>query len=45
MPFEILERRPGNIASSYADVSKAKQELGWTAQHSRYCDVQGCLAT
>lgn len=32
LPYEIVERRPGDIAESYADVSKAKQELGWTAK-------------
>jgi UDP-glucose 4-epimerase len=25
-------RRPGDIASAYADASKAKNELGWTAK-------------
>lgn len=32
IPYKIVERRPGDIASSYADASKAKQELGWEAQ-------------
>lgn len=32
VPYEIVERRPGDIASCYADASKAKQELGWTAK-------------
>lgn len=32
IPFEITERRPGDIASCYADVSKAEQELGWSAK-------------
>jgi len=31
VPYEIVERRPGDIASCYADASKAKRELGWTA--------------
>ncbi|MGO4179668.1 UDP-glucose 4-epimerase GalE [Paenibacillus sp. TAF43_2] len=31
-PYEIVDRRPGDIASCYADASKAKQELGWTAK-------------
>ncbi len=31
IPYEIVERRPGDIASCYADPSKAKAELGWTA--------------
>jgi UDP-glucose 4-epimerase len=32
IPYEIVERRPGDIAESYADVSKAEKELGWTAK-------------
>lgn len=32
IPYEIVERRPGDIASCYADVSKAKRELDWTAK-------------
>lgn len=31
VPYEIVGRRPGDIAVSYADVSKAKRELGWEA--------------
>lgn len=30
--YEIIDRRPGDIASCYADVSKAEQELGWMAK-------------
>jgi UDP-glucose 4-epimerase len=33
IPFEFVDRRPGDIASCYASVSKAEQELGWTAEH------------
>ena len=29
IPYEIADRRPGDVASSYADVSKAGVELGW----------------
>ncbi|WP_027108695.1 UDP-glucose 4-epimerase GalE [Lacticigenium naphthae] len=29
IPYEIVEPRAGDIASSYADVSKAKEELNW----------------
>ena len=29
IPYDIVERRPGDVASSYADVSKAATELGW----------------
>ncbi|MCM3586982.1 UDP-glucose 4-epimerase GalE [Mesobacillus maritimus] len=32
VPYEIIDRRPGDIASCYADASKAKRELGWTAK-------------
>lgn len=32
IPYKIYKRRPGDIASCYADPSKAQQELGWTAQ-------------
>ncbi len=32
IPYEIVDRRPGDIAASYADVSKAKRELGWEAK-------------
>jgi UDP-glucose 4-epimerase len=32
VPYEIVDRRLGDIASCYADASKAKRELGWTAK-------------
>ncbi|MCD5413495.1 MAG: GDP-mannose 4,6-dehydratase, partial [Clostridiales bacterium] len=32
VPYEIVDRRPGDIASCYADASKAKNELGWIAK-------------
>lgn len=32
VPYEVVARRPGDIAACYADTSKAKQELGWTAK-------------
>lgn len=31
IPYEIVDRRPGDIASCYAEVSKANNELGWKA--------------
>lgn len=31
IPYKIFDRRPGDIASCYADTSKAQQELGWKA--------------
>lgn len=32
IPYEIVARRPGDIAECYADASKAKRELDWTAK-------------
>ena len=32
IPYEICERRPGDIATCYADASKAKTEMGWEAK-------------
>ena len=32
IPYEIVERRPGDIAECYADPSKAYNELGWKAE-------------
>lgn len=31
IPYEIVERRPGDTATSYADPAKAASELGWHA--------------
>ena len=32
VPFKIVDRRPGDIATCYADPSKAFKELGWKAE-------------
>ena len=32
IPYRIVGRRPGDIAETYADPSKARGELGWAAQ-------------
>jgi len=32
IPYSIKPRRAGDIATCYSDASKAKEELGWTAQ-------------
>jgi UDP-glucose 4-epimerase len=32
IPYTIVERRPGDIAATYADPTKAKDELKWTAK-------------
>lgn len=34
IPYEIVDRRPGDIAICYADVTKARRELGWIAKRS-----------
>ncbi len=32
VPYEIIGRRPGDIATCFADASKAEKELGWKAE-------------
>jgi UDP-glucose 4-epimerase len=34
IPYRIVGRRPGDVAASYADPSRAQAELGWVAQRS-----------
>lgn len=34
IPYEIVERRPGDIAVGYADPTKAKELLDWEAKYS-----------
>lgn len=34
VPFKIVDRRPGDVASCYASPSKAESELGWKATKS-----------
>ena len=31
IPYEIVDRRPGDVAECYADPTKAREELGWSA--------------
>lgn len=40
VPYEIVARRPGDIAACYADPSLAKTVLGWQAKHDivRMCE-------
>lgn len=33
IPFEIVDRRPGDIGACYADATRAKELLGWTATY------------
>ncbi|MED2972877.1 UDP-glucose 4-epimerase GalE [Fictibacillus sp. B-59209] len=32
IPYKVVDRRPGDVAVSYADPTKAKEELGWEAE-------------
>ncbi|CDR30483.1 UDP-glucose 4-epimerase [Acholeplasma oculi] len=32
IPYEIVDRRPGDLATVYADVNKAKKELNWQTE-------------
>lgn len=34
IPYEVVARRPGDVAASYADVTLAREELGWQAHRS-----------
>ena len=34
LPYEIAPRRPGDIATCYADPAKSREVLGWTAEKS-----------
>jgi len=34
IPYQVVERRPGDVARCYADASKAKEKLGWAAEKS-----------
>lgn len=34
VPYEIVERRPGDVAANWANVDKAAHELGWRAARS-----------
>lgn len=34
IPYEIVDRRPGDLATVFADVGRAEQELSWKARRS-----------
>ncbi len=34
IPFKVMDRRPGDAATSYADPSKANRELNWSANRT-----------
>ena len=40
IPYEIVARRPGDVAACYADPALAREKLGWTARHDlqRMCE-------
>jgi UDP-glucose 4-epimerase len=33
IPYEVVERRPGDIAECYANINYAKDKLGWKAEY------------
>ena len=33
IPYKIVSRRPGDIATCYSDATKANRELGWQAEY------------
>ena len=34
VPYEVVPRRPGDIATCYADPGKSEKVLGWKARHT-----------
>lgn len=40
IPYEIVDRRVGDIAACWADATKAKKELGWAAKKNLYQMVE-----
>ena len=40
LPYKIMPRRPGDLATVYSDPSKAKEKLGWEAEYGieRMCE-------
>ena len=34
IPYELVDRRPGDVASCYASCSLAETELGWRAERN-----------
>ena len=32
VPYSITDRRPGDLATVYADATKAQEDLDWTAE-------------
>ncbi len=42
IPYEVVARRPGDVAASFADPTRAQADLGWTA---RFSVEQACADT
>lgn len=40
IPHKVMERRAGDVSALYADCSKAKKLLGWTAKKSIYDAIE-----
>jgi UDP-glucose 4-epimerase len=40
VPYQLVPRRPGDVAACYADPASARQMLGWSARHglARMCE-------
>ena len=40
IPYRVIGRRPGDVPVSFADASRACEELGWSAEHdlARMCE-------
>ena len=40
IPYEVVARRPGDVAACYADPALAREKLGWTARYDlqRMCE-------
>jgi UDP-glucose 4-epimerase len=36
VPYQIVDRRAGDVAANWADVSKAGEELGWAATRTLF---------
>ena len=34
VPYKIVDRRPGDLATVYAEPAKSAEELGWKAEHN-----------
>ena len=34
VPYEVVDRRPGDLAKCYANPTRAERELGWRAERT-----------